>query len=199
MGKVLSDHIKQYWVIYLTLSCVFFAGIVFGIVGVGALSSEKAVELSDFLNNLLKEQPSTIDAVFLQQMAKDNFIIMAGIWLLGLTVIGTPLVYLIVFTRGFVLGFTIAFIIHLKKIVGLGIVVFTIIFPSVLAIPCLLLGAGLATIFSFLLLQGKTSGNTLKQDFLYYCASFLLISTGSIAAGVLQGYFSIAGVRFLNF
>ncbi len=199
MRKILFDHIKQYWVIYLTLSSVFLAGGVFGAIGVGALESQKAEELAKFLNNLLAQQPTTLDPPFLQEIAKDYFFIMAGIWLLGLTVIGTPLVYIIVFTRGFILGFTIAFILHLKKIVGLGLVVFTILFPSLLAIPCLLFGAGIATIFSFLLLQGKTNGEILRKDFFYYCAASLIFSLGAVAAGVLQGYFSIVGSRFLSF
>jgi len=199
MKKMLYDHIRQYWVIYLTLCSVFLAGGVFGAIGVGALDAQKSEELANFLLKLLGEQPTTLQPVFLQQIAKDYFLIMVGIWVLGLTVIGTPLVYLIVFSRGFILGFTIVFIFHLKKIAGIGLVLFTIFFPSMLAIPCLLLGAGLATIFSFLLLQGKTNGNVLRKDFLYYCAASLLISLGAVAAGVLQGYFSIVGTRFFGF
>jgi stage II sporulation protein M len=196
--KVLLDHLRHYWVIYLTLCCVLFAGVVFGAIGVKALGQTKSQELADFFNNLLLQQPKTIEAGFIKQLARDYFIMMAGIWVLGLTVIGTPLVYLIVFTRGFILGFTIAFIINLKKMLGLGLVVFTIILPSVLAIPCLLLAAGLATIFSFLLLQGRNTGNILRQDFLYYCAASFLICLGAVVAGVLQGYFSIAGLHIFN-
>lgn len=197
LKKILFDHLRQYWVIYLTLSCIFLAGVAFGTFGVGALESEKYDILAKFLNKLLGEQPQNLDSDFLRQLARDNFIIMAGIWVLGLTVIGTPLVYIIVFTRGFVLGFTIAFILHLKKLMGLGLVLITILLPSLLAIPCLLLGAGLATIFSYLLLQGNKID--LKKDFLYYSAASLVIAAGFVAAGILQGYFSVVGVRFLGF
>ncbi|HHV64802.1 MAG TPA: stage II sporulation protein M [Peptococcaceae bacterium] len=199
MKKILAEHIRQYWIIYLTLCCVFLAGVVFGALGVGALNPNKTAHLTQFLNTLLEEQPRSINPAFLRQLAQDNFLIMAGIWLLGLTVIGTPLVYLIVFTRGFVFGFTIAFILHIKKLLGFGLVLVTLLVPSLLAIPCLLLGSGLATIFSFLLLQGKSNGRILKQDFSYYCAASLLVSLGAIAAGVLQGYFSLLGVRLLVF
>lgn len=198
MKKMLFDHLRYYWVIYLTLSCVLLAGVVFGVIGVTALGQTKFQELADFFNNLLIQQPQTIDVAFIKQLARDYFIMMAGIWVLGLTVIGTPLVYLIIFTRGFILGFTIAFIINLKKMLGVGLVIFTAVLPSILAIPCLLLAAGLATIFSFLLLRGRSSGSILRQDFMYYCAAFLLISLGAVAAGVLQGYFTIAGMRILN-
>ncbi|MFA6808167.1 MAG: stage II sporulation protein M [Eubacteriales bacterium] len=199
MRKMIFDHVRQYWIIYLTLLCVFLAGSFFGAVGVGALSEEKTIELTKFVDNLLVEQPNTLESAFLQQLARDNIIIMAGIWVLGLTIIGTPLVYLIVFTRGFILGFTIAFIIQIKKIMGIGLAILTIVFPSFVAVPCLLLGAGLATIFSFLLIQGKSSGESVKKEFFYYCAATIVVSFGAVGAGVLQGYFSIVGVNFFGF
>jgi len=185
MKRILFEHVRQYWVIYLTLCCVYVAGGVFGAVGVSALGAEKSSELGIFFNNLLVDQPKNLDTVFLQHLAKDSFIMMVGIWILGMTVIGTPLVYLIVFSRGFILGFTIAFIIHLKKLIGLGLVLFSILFPSFIAIPCLL--------------QGKNNGEILRKDFLYYSAASLCISIGAVAAGVLQGYFSIVGIRFFGY
>lgn len=199
MKKLLFEHIRQYWVIYLTLCCVFVTGCVFGAVGINSLGLEKAQELTAFLNKLLEGQPDTLNTVFLQQLARDNFIIMAAILILGLTVIGAPLVYLIVFTRGFILGFTVAFIIQAKSWAGLGLVVFTILLPAIIAIPCLLFGAGLATVFSFLLLQGKLKGDFLKRDFFHYCAAALFVSLGAVAAGVLQGYFSTLGIRLLGY
>jgi len=198
MKKLLAEHIRHYWVIYLTLCCTLLAGIVFGAIGVNALQEDKARELTEFFNSLLAQQSHTLDTAFLQQLARDNFIIVAGIWLLGLTIIGTPLVYLIVFVRGFIWGFTIAFMISLKKLTGLGLALLTIVFPSCLAIPCLLLAAGLATIFSFLLLQGRNKNELLRKDLLHYCLASLFICLGAVAAGVLQGYFSVLGVRFFT-
>lgn len=198
MRKKLAEHIRQYWVIYLTLTGVYLAGIVFGAIGVSALSGTESTQLGQFLDKLLMSQPKDLDSGFLLQLAREQFIIMAGIWLLGLTVIGTPLIYLIVFTRGFVLGFTISFIVGVKGFWGLGLIFISVLLPAIAGIPLLLLGAGLATIFSFLLIQGKTAGESLRREFLYYSLATILVSLGSVAVGVSQGYFSILGVRFFN-
>jgi stage II sporulation protein M len=198
MRKKLSEHIRQYWVIYLTLTSVYLAGIIFGSIGVGALDRMETTQLTSFLDTLLKSQPKGLDTSFLIQLAREQFIIMAGIWLLGLTIIGTPLIFLIVFTRGFILGFTMSFIIGVKGFWGLGLVLISVLIPAIVGIPLLLLGAGLATIFSFLLLKGKQAGESLRREFLYYSFATLLISLGSIFVGVSQGYFSILGVRFFN-
>lgn len=195
MWKQLGEHIRKYWVIYLTLSSVYLAGAVFGVLGVKALGDSAASQLGKFLDTLLKNQPVGLDPTFLSQLARDMFIVMAGIWILGLTIIGAPLIYLIVFTRGFILGFTISFIIGLKGMLGLGIVVTTVLVPALLGIPLLLLGAGLATIFSFLLLRGKARGESLRREFLYYTAAAAFVSVGAVLVGVTQGYFSVLGAR----
>lgn len=198
MWKKLGEHIRQYWVIYLTLSSVYFVGVAFGAIGVSALGVSETSQLGKFLDTLLKSQPKTLDPVFLEQLARDMFIMMAGIWILGLTIIGAPLIYLIVFTRGFILGFTVSFIIGVKGTPGLALILTTILVPTLLAIPLLLLGAGLATIFSFLLLRGKARGESLRREFLYYTTAAMCVSIGAVAVGVVQGYFSILGIRLFG-
>lgn len=198
MWRKLGEHIRQYWIIYLTLSSVYLAGLVFGAVGVSALGTSETSQLGKFLNTLLTSQPTTLDPTFLGQLARDMFIMMAGIWILGLTIIGAPLIYLIVFTRGFILGFTVSFIIGVKGTLGLALILTTVLVPALFAIPLLLLGAGLATIFSFLLLRGKARGESLRREFLYYTAAATFVSLGAVAVGVAQGYFAILGVRLLG-
>jgi len=195
MWKQLGEHIRQYWIIYLTLASVYLAGVVFGGVGVNALGMSETSQLGNFLDKLLKNQPTTFEPAFLGQLARDMFIMMAGIWILGLTIIGAPLIYLIVFTRGFILGFTISFIIGTKGTLGIVLVLTTVFVPTIFSIPLLLLGAGLATIFSFLLLRGKARGESLRREFLYYTAAAAFVSIGAVAVGVAQGYFSILGLR----
>lgn len=198
MWKKLGEHIRQYWVIYLTLSSVYLTGLVFGVVGVSALGAPETSQLGKFLDTLLQSQPKALDPAFLTALARDMFIMMAAIWILGLTVIGAPLIYLIVFTRGFILGFSVSFIIGVKGAIGLGLILITVLVPAFMAIPLLLLGSGLATIFSFLLLRGKARGESLRREFLYYTAAATFVTIGAVAVGVLQGYFSILGVRFLG-
>lgn len=198
MRQKLKEHIRQYWVIYLSLAGFYVAGIVLGAVGVGALSHSEAVQLTTFLDQLLRSQPVGLESNFLQLLARDTLIMMAGIWLMGLTVIGAPLIYLIVLTRGFILGFTVSFIIGVKGVLGILLILVGVLIPGIAAIPLLFLGAGLATIFSFLLLRGKAKGESLRREFFYYTLAAILVSLGSALTGVAQGYFSLLGIRVLG-
>jgi stage II sporulation protein M len=198
MWKQLREHVLQFWVVYLTLTSVFVAGVVFGAIGVSAMGSAEASQLGKFLDVLLSSQPKSLDPGFLGQLVRDMFIMMMGIWILGLTIIGAPLIYLIVFTRGFILGFAVSFIIGMKGTWGVALIITSVLLPALLAIPLLLLGAGLATIFSFLLLRGKAKGESLRREFLYYSLSAGFVALGAAIVGVAQGYFSVLGVHLFG-
>ena len=71
MWRQLGEHIRQYWVIYLTLSSVFLAGVVFGSVGVKALGVSETSQLGKFLDTLLESQPTSLDPTFLGQLARE--------------------------------------------------------------------------------------------------------------------------------
>ncbi|MDR3288731.1 MAG: stage II sporulation protein M [Peptococcaceae bacterium] len=198
IGRQWHEHIRQYWLIYLTITSVYITGLIFGIFGVSALGGAEVTRLSQFVDALLKNQPSALDVDFLKLLARDALIVMAGIWLLGLTVVGTPLIYLIVFTRGFILGFTVSFFIAVKGVAGLILILTTVFIPAALSTPLLLLGAGLATVFSVLLLRGKARGESLSCEFFQYTATALLLACGAVLAGIAQGYFSLLGVRLFG-
>ncbi|KLU61392.1 stage II sporulation protein M [Peptococcaceae bacterium CEB3] len=198
MRHRLEEHVRRYWLIYLTLASVYLAGIVLGAVGVGALGGQETSRLGQFLDTLLLSQPSALSPQFLLALARDTLIIMAGIWLLGLTVVGVPLIYVVVFTRGFILGFTASFIIEVKGAAGVALAVVTIFLPALAAIPLLLLDAGMATIFSLLLLRGRGKGESLRRDVFYYSLSAALVSLGAVLVGIAQGYFSLLGVHLFG-
>ena len=54
MWKKLGEHIRQYWVIYLTLSSVYLAGVVFGAVGVGEQRHDARVPIGRGAKALLE-------------------------------------------------------------------------------------------------------------------------------------------------
>ncbi|CAA7602093.1 Stage II sporulation protein M [Acididesulfobacillus acetoxydans] len=198
MRHRLEEHVRRYWLIYLTLASIYLAGIVLGAVGVGALGGQETSRLGQFLDTLLLSQPAALSPQFLLALARDTLIIMAGIWLLGLTVVGVPLIYMVVFTRGFILGFTASFLIEVKGAAGVALAVVTIFLPALAAVPLLLLDAGMATIFSFLLLRGRGKGESLRRDFFYYSLSAALVSLGAVLVGIAQGYFSLLGVHLFG-
>ncbi|MCL1791513.1 MAG: stage II sporulation protein M [Peptococcaceae bacterium] len=198
MRQKFIRYLRANWLIHLTLGCAFLIGLSLGALGVHYLSDSTVIDLDRFVGSLLEEQPGTVDLTFSYQLLRDNLIMMLLIWVLGLTVVGIPLIYLIIMIRGAVFGFSVCFVIMAKGFAGLGFVVVAILLPSLIFFVCLLLAAGLATRFSFSLLRSRASGKPLWSHFSQYSLLFLIATAGLVASGYVQVVCTALGVAFLN-
>lgn len=102
-----------------------------------------------FLSNIYTSAAQNDSAVIgrseiLYQSILDNVLKTAALlFVLGLTVIGAPLVLGIVFLRGFVLGFTVGFLIQETSLNGLILAAAAVLPPhNVVAVPAIMIAAG---------------------------------------------------------
>lgn len=117
------------------------------------------------------------------QSLKDNVIKTAGLlFLLGLTVIGAPLILAVVFVRGFVLGFTVGFLVQDAMVKGLVLSTTCVLPHNILMVPALLLGAGGALSFAgsaFRTLVGRSresvQGQLATTTLLALCSGLLFL------------------------
>src|SRR5690625_7607326 len=72
--------------------------------------------------------------------------------LLGLSVIGLPLVWILLFVKGFVVGFSVGFIVNQLGLKGLLLAALSIAPQNLLIIPIYIIAGSLAMIFSLTLL-----------------------------------------------
>lgn len=193
-------HLFDSWWIYLFVSLCFVTGIVFGSLGVNALSQEQVAGLNDYLKQGLGIYTETIDFTFTAKQAiYKNFLNWGKILLLGLTVIGMPLVLIIIFTRGFVLGFTTVFLIQTGSYQGGAIALLAVIPPNLLSFPAYIMAAVAAINFSLYLLKGRDpKGGTLAQNFLGYLGIMLALGVLFGGAALIEGYLSPFFLRFLS-
>ncbi|MCL1853981.1 MAG: stage II sporulation protein M [Peptococcaceae bacterium] len=198
MRQKFIRYLRANWLIHLTLGCAFLVGVSLGALGVHYLSDNTVVDLNRFVGSLLEEQPGSVDLSFSYQLLRDNLIMMLLIWVLGLTVVGIPLIYLIVGIRGAVFGFSVCFIIISKGLAGLGFVLLAILLPSVIFFVCLLLASGLATRFSFSLLRSRASGKPLWSYFSQYSLLFMLTTAGLAASGYVQVVCTALGIGLIR-
>ncbi len=119
----------------------------------------------------------------LYQSILDNVLKTAALlFVLGLTVIGAPLVLGIVFLRGFVLGFTVGFLIQETSLNGLILAAAAVLPPhNVVAVPAIMIAAGGALAFASTafqtmcgLSQRRIYGQLLSSGFICICSCLLL-------------------------
>jgi len=149
----MMHYFRQRIAVLAAVTLLFLLGVAFGSIAVGTLSSAHAADLRAYLLSFYADFPQELASTNRHAAAwrgvVDNIIKISGlIWVLGMTIIGVPLILGIVFVRGFVLGFTAAFIISEMKLGGVVVAAASLLPHNLLLVPALIIVSTTAVSFA---------------------------------------------------
>lgn len=127
---------------YLILLIVFFIGIILGIIFINNSNEEQVTQITTYINNFIDSMKNNYQIstnTLLIDSIINNVSIAILLWFLGSTVIGVPLIYLVIGYKGYCIGFTISAIIATIG-TGKGILFITgaMLLQNIIYIPCIL-------------------------------------------------------------
>lgn len=192
LGRIFINHLKDNLGLYITMSLFLLIGIFLGSLGVKGLGSEEEGELLEYLNYFfagfadMQVEPLAL----LKQSLNANYKLLAMIWFLGLTVLGAPLIFLVIAIRGFYLGFTAGFLIQEKALLGILLTVLTLVPQNLFNLPALVAAAVLAASFSLWLVKGRNRepAKGLFQQFLLYTILLSCLAVLMLFGSLLEAY-----------
>jgi stage II sporulation protein M len=152
MAAVLAGMVRQRVLLFALVLAVFTMGTIVGSISVRTLDSAGKQELSQTLRDLLRNlaRSGAVPGAGWQWVVVEDVIRTAGlVWLLGLSVIGVPLIAAVVFLRGFMLGFTLGFLLENLVLRGVALAVVALLPQNLLLIPGLICAAVGAIAFSW--------------------------------------------------
>ncbi len=182
------DYIRAHIVAYFFMILIFVIGIVIGAMAVKTLPDEQKSELIGYLRVFfqgLSEHPEGITDThtLLINVLVNNAKIIAIMWLLGFTIVGIPFVLFIICLRGFVIGFTVGFLVNEYIMKGLLFAIASVLPHNFLAVPAILATGVSATTFSLMLVRQKNKGKTnlFYSSIAYsiFCLTMLVIMLGA--------------------
>lgn len=192
MKQVVFEYFKQKWVLFLFITVFLAVGTFFGAAAAKTISLDQSNQLSVYFNTFLENVPTTplSEQTYFKENILSNLYILLAIYFLGLTVIGIPLVLVAVFSRGFILGFTVGFLVREKSIKGLLFALVSVLPHNLLVIPAIIAGAVIALSFSTLLIRRRfiTQKVGLLNQLGIYSAVMLLLSVVLGAAAVMETF-----------
>ncbi len=192
LRQVISEYFKQKWFLFLFVTVFFGMGIFFGAVAAKTISISQADQLSGYLNGFLEKVSTTpLSAhIYFRHNILSNLYIMVAIFILGLTVVGVPLVLVAVFTRGFTLGFTVGFLVREKAVKGFVFALISVLPHNLLVIPAVIVGGVTALSFSALLVKRRFRNQNLSLagHLGVYAAVMLMLCLAAGAAGFVETY-----------
>lgn len=184
-ARNIRDNIGVYFVVTL----FFTIGIAAGAFTVKALDYTQKQDLVSYLNRffqILTSQNVDKGTIFFQSI-KMNFETILFIWILSITVIGVPITLIITAFRGFIIGFTISFLIDGLGWKGIFFTLIAVIPQNIIYIPCLLIVSAISVSFSITVVRRKLKKNLIgasKINIASYTASvviiFIIMSLGSL-------------------
>ncbi|ABK62190.1 stage II sporulation protein M [Clostridium novyi] len=199
----LKDHIHKNLMLYMLTLLFLCIGIVIGMYTVKYMDKTDKNNLVEFLVTVTKKiNPKNIDNkyVFLQAV-KNNMMFILAIWFLGLTMLGTPIIFLTDLIKGFTIGFTSSLVIN-----GLGakgiLLNLLIIFPqNIIYIPTIIILSVIACEFSLKMLKNTShslmdKNNNFKQ-IAKYSTVFLFITSFMLIGFVVEGYLSPSMIKLI--
>ena len=199
--KVWFNHIKDHVFLYLLTLVMFLGGSSLGAFTVSTLDEYQIQELVEYFDFFLKGLTGwNINSIVVTQDAIFNNIKFIFItWALGLTIIGIPIILLIVSFKGFIMGFTVGFLILQKGFVGMLLSIFSVLPQNLFYVPSILV-CGVASItFSLCLLKG-TMGNSkfsISQMFINYILLLFLFCIITVIGGLIEGYGAPVTMKFI--
>lgn len=192
----LGGYIKTNIVAYFFVTLIFVIGVVVGALAIRTLPDEQKTELISYLHifftGLTQETENNISGTaIITSVMFNNAKTIALMWILGFTIVGIPFVLFILFTRGFIIGFTVGFLVNEYVMRGLLFAVASVLPHNLFAIPAILVMGVSATKFSLLLVRRKTYGKVnLWYEALRYSVLCMVMLVVMLVAALLEVYIS---------
>ncbi len=109
--NTIFEYVKENLRSYLILIIIFFIGLLLGVVFINNINEVQSKQISEYISNFInsvKENYQISTNSLLITSIINNLCIAILLWFLGSTVIGVPLIYLVIGYKGYCIGYTIA-------------------------------------------------------------------------------------------
>ncbi|MBU5594279.1 stage II sporulation protein M [Amphibacillus sp. MSJ-3] len=195
--KEFVKHFETYQLSYFFILILFLMGLIFGAIIVVTMHFTQKQDLLFYLNQYF----ARIDNQFIManhELFKSALLshlqYLVIFFVLGLSIIGLPVIWVIVFVKGTFIGFSVGFFVNQYGFKGLLFISSAILPQSIITIPVYLLAGTLAMIFTSQLIK-KLSGRRmvrftlepLVQYFIIFMILFAICFLGALVEAYISG------------
>lgn len=140
--NMIKEHVRTNIKYYFTIAIVFLIGIVIGVMFINNIDENQKNQIGDYLftfTEALNSDYKVDTNNLLKSSIANNLLLALLLWFIGSTVVGIPIVYIIICIRGFFLGYTLSSIIVTYNVwKGTLFSLCTLLFQNIIFIPCIL-------------------------------------------------------------
>ncbi|RID89301.1 stage II sporulation protein M [Peribacillus asahii] len=189
-------HITEHSSLYVFITVLFLMGVIFGAVLVNSLSFTQKEDLfyylSQFFGQVSDGQIAATHEMF-QQSVLHNLRYISFIWILGISIIGLPVILILLFLKGMVVGFTVGFLVNQMGWSGFLLSFVSILPQNIFLVPVFIIISVLAVSLSMKMISRiflKQIRTPLKPVIMRYIFSLVFSLVFIVVAGAIEAYIS---------
>ncbi|MCG0275003.1 MAG: stage II sporulation protein M [Thermosediminibacteraceae bacterium] len=198
----LANYVKQNLGYYLIVCFILVAGIIAGSLSVRLLSEPQKQELLNYIELFFANvQNVNIDSsTIFYTSVLNNLKTALLICLAGFFIISFPLILLVIFFRGYILGFTVGFLVVEFGIKGCIFAIFSILPQNIIILPTILSIGVIGICFAATVIKNRKRMH--RQEYFSMVASYMLLNltfcSFLIVAGLVEGYISPVFIKLVT-
>ncbi|MGG3891809.1 stage II sporulation protein M [Metabacillus fastidiosus] len=198
LQTIIKQHIKDQSSIYLFVFVLFLMGVIFGAIIVNSMNINQKEDLYYYLSRFFGQVSegkiaSSID--MFKQSFFHNMKYLGLMWVLGISIIGLPVILVMLFIKGMVVGFTVGFLVNQLGWKGFLLSFVTVLPQNILLIPAFIVMCAVAISFSLKMVKQLYMKKTLMMEspfsmFMKYVVVLVSISLFTVIASLFEAYAS---------
>jgi stage II sporulation protein M len=190
LQPIIRNYFKNRIFLVALVVILFLMGTVFGVLGAGVLEPAQKHDLMSYIQQGLRQKVLSQDYEYTRQVIAAHIQTVFFLFLMGISVIGVPLALLLIFTRGFILGFSMGFLLQNMGFRGAMVSLVGILPHNLLVIPGMfLMAVAIMDCAAALTKMRFTKRRVLIGAELVRCALItLVVLLVMILGGFVQGY-----------
>lgn len=191
-----ASYFKEHSSIFLFVVVLFLMGVIFGAIVVNSMSFTQKENLfyylSQFFGQVTDGKSAENNELFMQSLLHNSKFI-GLIWVLGISIIGLPIILILLFVKGMVVGFTVGFLVNQMGWKGFVLAIASILPQNLIIIPVFIIMAAISVIFSLRMIKKqfmKKFAQPIMPFFKGYIFAFAAAAIFIAAASGVEAYLS---------
>ncbi|MCQ6277989.1 stage II sporulation protein M [Bacillus sp. EB600] len=189
--NVAASYFREHSSIFVFVVMLFLMGVIFGAIVVNSMSFSQKQDLfyylSQFFGEVSNGKVAESNDLFLQSFFHNSKFI-GLMWVLGISIIGLPIILILLFIKGMVVGFTVGFLVNQMSWKGFMLAFVSILPQNLIIIPVFIIMAVMSMSFSLLMIKKqfmKKYGQPIMPIFKRYIFAFIIaVLFISVASGI---------------
>lgn len=202
-ASVFSDYVRKHSPTYVIVIVMLVMGVIFGALAAKVLPdsqrSELAQDLTFFFRGFGDTRQISAVSASRQGLYSNMKTVFIG-WLLGLSVIGAPGIGILIFFRGFIIGFTVGFLILQMAVRGVLLATVSVLPQNLFIIPALIVSCESSLAFAAAVIEDRLRSKRvpLYPQFLLSCVTIVSALVLLLIASVIEGFITPVFIELVS-